>query len=188
MKHVKFLDLRFDIDTLKVGLEQVLGICEWHPHHNQIGLTHSLDRDAAASWHDATGSLWYAWGEDAYDANGELSKRSVVKTEADFRNFVKEFNDTVFKDVYARITSHYSVGRVRLMRIKPKSCMSWHKDAEKRLHIPIITNPGAMMVIEDTVQHLPADGSCYLTDTTLSHTAFNSGLEERIHLVASVLE
>ena len=61
-------------------------------------------------------------------------------------------------------------------------------DTEKRLHIPIITNPGAHLVIEDTANHLPADGTVYIADTTKYHTAFNSGLDDRIHLVACLLD
>ena len=42
--------------------------------------------------------------------------------------------------------------------------------------------------IEDTANHLPADGTVYIADTTKYHTAFNSGLDDRIHLVACLLD
>ena len=45
---------------------------------------------------------------------------------------------------------------------EPRSTLSWHKDPEPRLHVPIITNPGCSMVIENVAKHLPADGSVTL--------------------------
>ena len=70
---------------------------------------------------------------------------------------------------------------------QPRSCLSWHVDDEPRLHIPLITNPGAHLVIEDTANHLPADGSAYMANTVLHHTAFNGGDDPRIHLVVGIL-
>ena len=49
--------------------------------------------------------------------------------------------------------------------------MSWHRDREPRLHVPIITNPGCKMVIEDIAKHMPADGSVTLL-ITLNTTIF----------------
>ena len=66
--------------------------------------------------------------------------------------------------------------------------MSWHRDPETRLHIPIITNPGSIMVIDNVAKHMPADGSVWITNNTKYHNAFNGGEENRIHLVACVLD
>jgi len=187
MRNITKLDLRFDIDQLKQGLDDVLAICDWHPDHRQIGITHSLGADAQAAWHDATGSLTYVWGHDAFDTDGNLRKHTVHRLESDFKYFTREFNHTIWREVHNQLAGRYTLGRVRLMLSRPKSCLSWHTDGERRIHIPIITNPGARLVIEDDAHFLPADGSVYLADTTLHHTAFNSGLEPRIHLVACVL-
>jgi len=181
------LDLKFDLSDLLLGLEQVLETCDWHPDHSQIGLNHALGQDAEGAWHDATGSLVYAWGDEVFDENGQLKKRKLRRRESDFQWFVKEFKHTVWHDVYLQLSRSYQLGRMRFMQSKPKTCLSWHTDNEHRIHIPLITNPGARLVIEDTAHHLPADGSVYLADTTLWHTAFNSGLEPRIHFVACVL-
>lgn len=187
MHAVTKLDLEFHIDALVQGLQDVLAICDWHDDHRQIGLTHSLGVDATAAWHDATGSLVFTWGEDALDKDGNLRRRSVRRTEQEFCHFVQEFDHTIWRTVYDQLSARYRLGRVRLMLSRPKSCLSWHTDDEPRIHIPIITNPGARLVIEDHANHLPADGSVYLADTTRFHTAFNAGLEPRIHLVACVL-
>ena len=65
---------------------------------------------------------------------------------------------------------------------------SWHRDPEPRLHIPIVTNKGCMMVIENVAKHMPADGSVTITNNTKFHNFFNGGEQARIHLVACVLE
>ena len=188
MKHIEKLDLSFDIDALKQGLCDVLQICDWHPYHNQIGITQSIAADASEAWHDAAGSLLYQWGNDAFDENGRLKSIANPKIESEFSHLVKEFAGTIFDDIYHQLSSTYNLGRIRLMNSRPKTCLSWHTDSEKRIHIPIITNPGARLVIEDSANHLPADGSVYLADTTLYHTAFNSGFQDRIHVVACVLD
>ena len=80
------------------------------------------------------------------------------------------------------------LGRVRLLLKEPRSTLSWHKDPECRLHVPIITNQGCSMVIENVAKHLPADGKVWITNNTKYHNFFNGGEQSRIHLVACVLE
>ena len=50
------------------------------------------------------------------------------------------------------------------------------------------TKPGCIMVIDKVAQHMPADGSVWITNNTKYHNAFNGGEEDRIHLVACVLD
>ena len=76
----------------------------------------------------------------------------------------------------------------RILLKTPRSTLSWHRDPEPRLHIPIITNPGSIMVIDNVAKHMPADGSVWITNNTKYHNAFNGGEENRIHLVACVLD
>jgi len=94
---------------------------------------------------------------------------------------------TYFKKVYDTLSKKFKLGRVRILLKEPRSTLSWHRDPEPRLHIPIITNPGSIMVIENVAKHLPADGSVWITNNTKYHNAFNGGEESRIHLVACVL-
>ena len=90
--------------------------------------------------------------------------------------------------VFDVLSSKYKLGRVRILLKEPRSTLSWHRDPEPRLHIPIITNPGAIMVVDHVAKHLPADGSVWITNNTKYHNAFNGGEENRIHLVACVLD
>jgi len=99
-----------------------------------------------------------------------------------------EFEGTYVEEVYNLIKSKFKVGRVRFLMKPPRSCLSWHRDPEMRLHIPIITNVGCRMVIEDTSFHMPANGDGYITDNTKYHNFFNGSEFDRVHLVATVLE
>jgi len=99
-----------------------------------------------------------------------------------------EFKDTYIEEVYNLITSKFKLGRIRFLMKPPRSCLSWHRDPEMRLHIPIITNVGCRMVIEDTSFHMPANGDGYITDNTKYHNFFNGSEFDRVHLVATVLE
>ena len=101
---------------------------------------------------------------------------------------VKLFEDTYYKEVYDTLTVKYKLGRVRLLWKLPRTTLSWHRDPEPRLHIPIITNPGCIMVIDNVAKHMPADGSVWITNNKKYHNAFNGGEENRIHLVACVLD
>ena len=99
-----------------------------------------------------------------------------------------EFKDTYVEEVYNLISSKYKLGRVRFLMKPPRSCLSWHRDPEMRLHIPIITNEGCRMIIEDTSFHMPSNGNGYITDNTKYHNFFNGSEVDRVHLVATVIE
>ena len=114
--------------------------------------------------------------------------RDVKIDESKYTEFVKDFEHTYFKEVYEELSKKYKLGRVRLLLKEPRSTLSWHKDPECRLHVPIITNQGCSMVIENVAKHLPADGKVWITNNTKYHNFFNGGEQSRIHLVACVLE
>ena len=99
-----------------------------------------------------------------------------------------EFKDTYVEEVYNLISSKFKIGRVRFLMKPPRSCLSWHRDPEMRLHIPIITNEGCRMVIDNVSFHMPSNGSAYLTDNTKYHNFFNGSEIDRVHLVATVLK
>ena len=72
--------------------------------------------------------------------------------------------------------------------VRAAQCFNLKSTKLSRLHIPIITNPGCIMVIDNVAKHMPADGSVWITNNTKYHNAFNGGEENRIHLVACVLD
>jgi len=119
--------------------------------------------------------------------NHEEQRLEPVK-ESLYTELCPEFKDTYVEEVYNLISSKFKLGRVRFLMKPPRSCLSWHRDPEMRLHIPIITNEGCRMVIEDTSFHMPSNGNGYITDNTKYHNFFNGSEFDRVHLVATVLE
>jgi len=105
-----------------------------------------------------------------------------------YTEFIKDFAHTYFKEVYEKLSSMFKLGRVRILLKEPRTTLSWHRDPEPRLHIPIITNQGCLQVIENVAKHLPADGSVWITNNTKYHNAFNGGEENRVHLVACLTD
>lgn len=106
--------------------------------------------------------------------------------EATFSEFNPAFADTYFKTVWQALTARFPIGRMRILSKGLYNCNSWHRDPEPRLHIPIISNPGSLFIVNHHVTHLPADGSVYFTDTRGYHTALNGGEAHRVHIVAAL--
>ena len=82
---------------------------------------------------------------------------------------------------------------VRLMSLGPGVRVHEHRDGKcgypwgvLRLHVPIITNPGAELVIESQSYHWPA-GQLWFGDFDRPHYVRNEGTEDRIHLVIDCL-
>ncbi len=113
--------------------------------------------------------------------------RDIKVDEAAYSEVRPEFEDTYFAHVHTELSKHFTLGRMRLLAKDPYNCNSWHRDPEPRLHVPIYTNGGAIMMINQHCTHLPADGSVYFTDTRGYHSAINGGEHRRVHLVAAVV-
>lgn len=82
---------------------------------------------------------------------------------------------------------------VRLMALGPGARSKEHRDAKcgpswgmVRLHVPIVTNPGALVVIDGTEYHWTA-GQLWFGDFNRSHHVRNEGDETRVHLVLDCL-
>lgn len=127
-------------------------------------------------------SLKLDWDKFDPKIHSEPPEREIVLDERDFIYTCDLFKDNYIGTVTELLRNKYSVFRGRFMMMKYKSCMSMHVDTSKRLHIPLITNPDAYMIIDKTMIHLEF-GKTYITNTLLPHTAMNSGKKDRIHLV-----
>jgi hypothetical protein len=137
-----------------------------------------------------TGSLERDWSKSTIIENKigqtiQVNKKPIIFKESDFTYLCDIFRNTEFEKVYNMLTSKYNVGRIRIMKMDPKNCMSWHKDSTKRVHYVLSTTRGANLVVEDEVKFLELN-SWYLVDTTKHHTAFNASMHSRIHLVAVI--
>ena len=128
-------------------------------------------------------------GSLTYEGNfstGKQTRKTVIHQEKEFVIFNKELENTYFYTIYKEISNHLKIARMRVIALNQKRCLTWHRDFNKRIHIPIITDEKCKFVLEDTVFHLPADGSAYIIDTTKHHTAFNGSKIVRMHLVGSI--
>lgn len=154
---------------------------------NQVGLTYE-DNNCKNKFSDAVGSLdWdYSNWTKKQKRAGELPPLRTRKvTEKDFNKIVPELKGLYLYEILEHLQRKFNIGRTRLMLSKPKTCLTWHKDSTYRIHLPIFTQEGCIMVWENCTLHMP-QGSLYWADTTKLHTAFNGSFKERIHLVATV--
>ena len=155
-------------------------------------------------WHEkdfvfGVGSLEVDWSkaevvDHDVDSDNRISvdkidapKQSKPLTEDIFDTLCTVFQNTVFEEVYNKLSEKYILGRTRIMKMQPRRCLSWHYDYTDRLHYPMKTQEGNIMVIEDEVLHLNKD-KWYLTKTGYNkHTAINCSNESRTHLVACIM-
>ena len=181
-------DVKFDIIKLKQACDEVLKIKGFDtslgiPHFAGIPLNQIPGDPDSVKGNNVRGIYW-----TKPDSTGVEVQRESKIDEHKYTEFVDDFKNTYFKEVYDQLTKKFKLGRVRILLKQPRSTLSWHRDPEPRLHIPIITNPGSIMVIDNVAKHLPADGSVWITNNTRYHNFFNGGEKNRIHLVACMLE
>ena len=180
-------DVKFDIDELKKAYNEILRIKDFDgvsgvSNFGAISLTQIPGDPDSIKGNKARGVFWTKPNQ-----SGKEVVRDEMIDEAAYSEFIEDYKNTYFKEVFDVLSSKYKLGRVRILLKEPRSTLSWHRDPEPRLHIPIITNPGCQMVIDHVSMHMPADGSVWITNNTKYHNAFNGGEEDRIHLVACVL-
>ena len=181
-------DLKFDVIKLQKSLKEILKIKKYDTANGiknfaAICLNQIPGKPESTEGNYARGVYW-----TKPDHSGIEAKRDKVLDETLYTEFVKDFEHTYFQEVYKKLSSIFKLGRVRILLKEPRSTLSWHRDPEPRLHIPIITNPGCLMAIENVAKHLPADGSVYITNNVKYHNAFNGGEQNRVHLVACLTD
>ena len=181
------LDIKFDVEKLQAAYKEVIKIKNFDSpgeitNFGGISLTQIPGDPDSIKGHKARGVFW-----TKPDSTGKEVTRDVSVDEEKYSEFIDDYKNTYFKDVYEALSKKYKLGRVRILLKQPRSTLSWHRDPEPRLHIPIITNPGCIMVIDNVAKHMPADGHAWITNNTKYHNFFNGGEKDRIHIVACVL-
>ena len=183
----KVPEIKFDISKLRKDLNAILEEKRFNSpgvtHFGAIPLNQIPNDEESIKGNNIRGRYW-----TIADETGKEVSRDIDIDESKYTQLVPEFEKTYFKEVYETLSKKFKLGRVRLLLKEPRSTLSWHKDPECRLHVPIITNRGCSMVIENVAKHLPADGKVWITNNTKYHNAFNGGEENRVHLVACVLD
>ena len=180
-------NLKFDINKLRSDLDKILE----KKNFNSLGIKNfaaiplnQIPGDkSSVEGHNVRGTYW-----TIPDETGKEALRDKPINESKYTELLPEFKNTYFEEIFNILKKNFKLGRVRILLKEPRSTLSWHRDPEPRLHIPIITNKGCRMVIEDVSKHMPADGKVTITNNTKYHNFFNGGEQNRIHLVACVLE
>ena len=193
MQNIEFNDfykvpnLKFDITKLRTALEKVLKKKKFDnlnlKSFGAIPLNKIPGDEESIKGHNIRGTYW-----TFPDETGKEAERDKPIDETKYTEITPDFKNTYFEEVINTLKKKFKLGRIRILLKEPRSTLSWHRDPEPRLHIPIITNPGCRMVIENIAKHMPADGSVTITNNTKYHNFFNGGEQDRIHIVACVLE
>lgn len=160
-----------DLKALQLELKLVLAklngmeLAEPYGSSSQIGLQAPEKTDDWKKWWDQTaGKVSRVQGKERDDCIYPIFEELKV-----INSYLKKYN----------------IFRARLMKLNPRTTLSWHRDFTPRIHIPIITSPGCFIVLKRKLYHLEA-GKSYLVDTTLDHTAINCDKTDRWHLVGCV--
>lgn len=178
------LRLKFDINELQNALTEALQKTEFKGDLSAGFGAFSLTRRPGVEIetpNDLSG-LFFTRVDETYE---EVRREDVVD-EFKFTELVPAFRGTYFEHVHQELKKRFPIGRMRVLSKGLYNCNSWHRDPEPRLHIPIITNPGSLFLVNHHATHLPADGSVYFTDTRGYHTALNGGETQRVHIVAAL--
>ena len=179
-------NLTFYISKLREDLDKILKTKRFNSpgvtHFGEIPVNQIPNDESSIKGNNIRGKYW-----TIADDTGQEVSRDIDIDESKYTQLLPEFEKTYFKEVYEILSKRYKLGRVRLLLKEPRSTLSWHKDPECRLHVPIITNKGCSMVIENAAKHLPADGKVCITNNTKYHNFFNGVEQARIHLVCFVL-
>ncbi len=179
------LDLKFDTNKLCEALDECLEREAFKGGMQDQGFAALplTQRPGQTEWtdNDLSGRYWLRADERYVE-----EPREDLVPEIQFSEFNPKFRGTYFEHVHAELAKRFPIGRTRVLSKGLYNCNSWHRDPEPRLHIPVVTNPGSLFVVNHHVTHLPADGSVYFTDTRGYHTALNGGETNRVHIVAAL--
>lgn len=137
--------------------------------YNQFGEVLQYNAKATANWYHANNSI--------------IDNRN----NSNYIHWHPDLTNSYVREIAERIEqlSGFKIGQIRLAWLLPDSGYSMHCDTEAlRFHIPLITNPWAYFLINDTAYHMD-QGKLYHLQTTANHTAFNLGTVPRLHLVFS---
>jgi|TARA_B110000495_G_scaffold201681_1_gene219698 hypothetical protein len=128
-------------------------------------------------------SLYVDWdNHNPNDPNSQPEVRDVILDEKDFTETCDFIKGTYTEEVINIFKEKYGVVRGRYMMMNWKSCLTYHNDETPRIHLPLITNDGCFMIIDDKTEKLH-ESTTYLVDTTKRHTALNAGEHLRFHMV-----
>ena len=139
-------DIKFDVYKLQNAYKELLTIkgfsgVDGVSNFGAISLTQIPGDPDSIKGNKARGVFW-----TKPDSSGKEAMRDEMIDESAYSEFIEDYKHTYFKEVFDVLSSKYKLGRVRILLKEPRSTLSWHRDPEPRLHIPIITNPGLSLI------------------------------------------
>jgi len=169
-------------------------IVESHIEEELLNLDTVVNQIVLTKKPEATSDYFRVKLRDQDTASNSLTREHVGEIddyakEMEYTEFIPEFNHTYFKEIYDELkTVNIKIGRIRLIRNYPQHCLSWHIDNDDKIHIPIKTNTGVRMIVEDEVVHMPAGTTTIMRTKNNNHSTMNGGKEERVHMVIAYEE
>ena len=179
MTFIKQLGIQSDTKLILDDLSAIDSEIKSMATMNQVSLRRRLNH--ISNPFDGIGSLW------------DEQRKNRVAYEKDFTEWIVNDNIYVRQEIEKLAgTVGFRIGRVRFMQLKPKCGLSVHRDAEKRYHFVLTTNPHCYFAMNNDSEFsnikavcytIPQDGHWWEVDTTQTHWVYNGGNTNRIHLV-----
>ena len=184
---VKIRNLKFNAHLMRAALRKILKIQVFDDGGGEVKYISGISLNRIPNDKKSTKgkNVWGRYWTKPNHTSKEVERADFIDEEA-YKEFIEDFKETYFEYIYNVLSKRYQLGRVRILKKEPRSTLSWHRDPEPRLHIPIFTNLGSRIVVKDEAIHMPADGSVWIINATQYHTAFNGGEENRVHIVATL--
>ena len=118
-------DLKFDPKKLQDALKKVLNIKKYDDaggisNFGAICLNQIPGNPDSTKGKNARGVYW-----TKPDHTGKESLRDKNINERAYTEFVKDFENTYFKEVYEKLSKKFKLGRVRILLKQPRSTLSW---------------------------------------------------------------
>ena len=123
-------DVKFDIKKLQEAYKEILDIrgftgIDGISNFGAISLTQIPGDPDSIKGHKARGVFW-----TKPDSSGKEAMRDEMIDESAYSEFIDDYKNTYFKEVYEVLSSKYKLGRVRVLLKEPRSTLSWHRDPD----------------------------------------------------------
>jgi len=176
---IKQLKLSSNLSKLNDDCRLLIDTVGWGKQ-NQICL--NTFQGANDPWFDGIGSLIFD------------NKFQVMEQDFKIFNDIPDYLKTQILQL--QDSEKIRLGRIRLMKLAPKTGLSVHYDLERRYHLALETNKYSYFCFNNTETtnelepqaqcfHIPSNGYWYEVNTKLVHWVYNGGKTDRIHIVIS---
>ena len=186
-KLIKRLNMQFDIFKLQRTVSDIISKEQFNDN-NIRNFGGAINLKKTSGLEEAQGP-WIMFDEndtEIYKNSKDDWDKSFYE-ESKYTELHDRFKGTYIEDVNNKLSEKYNIGRLRLILKEPRTCLTWHRDPDTRVHVPVFSDTGNFMIVDKQIKHLKADGSAYFTNTTKYHSVFNGSNRNRIHIVGVIL-